>query len=159
MCLFIVHRQIESDHVYEGFYENENLFGSSDYREDSKIFDSINKKVIGKIKDEVKEKIISEFVGLKSKMYSLVTVNNKEIKKAKNEIKMFLKALDIKEYIDVLFNKNLIRHKMKRIQIKLHRIGTYDVCKNYMPCSDDKKYILGDGINSLAYFHKDERTK
>ena len=111
MCLFIVHRQIESDHVYEGFYENKNLFGSSDYREDSKIFDSINKKVIGKIKDEVKEKIISEFVGLKSKMYSLVIVNNKEIKKAKNAIKKFLKALDITEYIDLLFNKNLISIK------------------------------------------------
>ena len=37
------------------------------------------KKVIGKMKDEVKETIISEFVGLKSKLYSLVIVNNEEI--------------------------------------------------------------------------------
>ena len=111
MCLFIVHRQIESDHFYEDFSENKNLFGSSDYREDSKTFDSINKKAIGKPKDKVKEKIISEFVRLKSKMYSLVIVNNKEIKKAKNAIKMFLKALDITEYIDLLFNKNLISIK------------------------------------------------
>ena len=26
-----------------------------------------------------------------------------------------------------------------------------------MSCFDDKIYILGDGINSLAYFHKDIR--
>ena len=32
-----------------------------------------------------------------------------------------------KKYLDVLFNKNSIRHKMKRIQSKLHKIGTYDV--------------------------------
>ena len=37
------------------------------------------KEVIGKMKDEVKETIISEFVGLKSKLYSLVIVNNEEI--------------------------------------------------------------------------------
>ena len=37
----------------------------------------------GKMKDEVKGKIISEFVGLKSNIYSSVIVNNEEIKKAK----------------------------------------------------------------------------
>ena len=35
------------------------------------------------MKDEVKGKIICKFVVLKSKMYSLVIVNNEEIKKAK----------------------------------------------------------------------------
>ena len=48
---------------------------------------------------------------------------------------------------------------MKRIQIKLHRFGTYDVCKTSLPCFDDKRYILDNGINSLAYFHKDVRSQ
>ena len=43
-----------------------------------------------------------------------------------------------------------MRHKMKRIQSKLHRTGTYEVCKISLSCFDDKRYILGDGINSLA---------
>ena len=47
-----------------------------------------------------------------------------------------------------------MRHKMKRIRSKLHRIGTYNVLKNSLSCFDDKRYILDDGINSLAYFHK-----
>ena len=47
---------------------------------------------------------------------------------------------------------------MKRIQSKLHKIGTYDACKIYLSCFDDKIYILDDGINSLAYFHKDEKS-
>ena len=47
---------------------------------------------------------------------------------------------------------------MTRIQIKLHRIGTYDVCKILMSCFNDKRYILGGGINSLAYFYKDVKN-
>ena len=71
--------EIERDDVHEKFYENKNFFDFSDYPEDSKFIDSVNRKVIGKIKDEVKRKIIREFVGLKSKIYSLVILNNKEI--------------------------------------------------------------------------------
>ena len=46
-----------------------------------------------------------------------------------------------------------MEHNIKRIQSKLHRIGTYDVCKISLSCFNDKRYILDDGINSLAYFH------
>ena len=48
---------------------------------------------------------------------------------------------------------------MKRIQSKLHRTGTYDVSKISLSCFDDKRYILDDGINSLAYFHKDIKSQ
>ena len=44
---------------------------------------------------------------------------------------------------------------MKRIQIKLHEIGTCDLNKISLSCFDDKRYVLGDGINTLAYSHKD----
>ena len=48
---------------------------------------------------------------------------------------------------------------MKRIQSKLHRTGTYDVCKISLSCYDDKRYLLDDSINSLAYFYKDIRSQ
>ena len=48
---------------------------------------------------------------------------------------------------------------MKRIQSKLHRIGTYDACKVSLSCFYDKRNTLGDGINSLAYFHKCIRSQ
>ena len=47
---------------------------------------------------------------------------------------------------------------MKKIQSKLYRIGTYDLCKISLPYFYDKKYILDDAISSLAYFHKDVRS-
>ena len=52
-----------------------------------------------------------------------------------------------------------MRHKTKRIQSKLHRIETYDVCKNLLSWFDDKRYILDDGINSYGYFHKDVKSQ
>ena len=48
-----------------------------------------------------------------------------------------------------------MRHKMKRIQSKLHKIGTYELSKINLSCFDDKRYVLDDGINTLAYYHKD----
>ena len=48
----------------------------------------------------------------------------------------------------------MIRHNIKRIQSKLHKIGTYDVCKISLSCFDDKRYVLDDGVNSWLIFIK-----
>lgn len=63
---------------------------------------------------------------------------------------MFL--LSSKKY--VLFNRKITRQKTNRIQGKLPRIGTYDVCRKFLSCFDDEIYMLDDGITTLAYFHK-----
>ena len=133
------------------------MFGFSDYSRNPTFFDPVNKKVIGKTKGKDKEKVVSEFVGLWSKMYSLV--GGEEIKKAKGVDKNIVKNRRHKEFVDVLFNKKMMRHRKKRIQSKLLRIGTYDVCKISLSCFDDKGYILDDGINSFAYFHEDVRSQ
>ena len=48
---------------------------------------------------------------------------------------------------------------MNRIQSKLHRVGTYHVYKISLSCFDDKRYVLDDGMETLAYFHKDVRDR
>ena len=84
--------KIKRDNFYEDFYVDKNLFGFSYYAQDSKFFDPVNKKVIGKMKNEFKEEIISEYFGLKSKMYSLIVVDGKKLKKKKESVKILLKA-------------------------------------------------------------------
>ena len=44
---------------------------------------------------------------------------------------------------------------MNGIQAKKHKIGTSEIDKTSLSCFDDKRYVLDDGVNTLAYFHKD----
>ena len=57
-------------------------------------------------------------------------------------------AIEFKEYKDILFNKQVIRFKMKRIQSKKHDIGTYELNKISLSCFDDKKHH-----NLMVFIH------
>ena len=63
-------------------------------------------------------------------------------------------AIDIDEYKNILFNKKIIRHIMRRTQSKKHKIETHEVNKISLSCFDDKRFILDDGIHTTAYFHR-----
>ena len=73
--------EIKKVDAYEDFYQHKDLFDFSGYSSILKFLDPVNKKVIGKMKDELKGKIISEFVRLKSKIYSLISVDDEEVNK------------------------------------------------------------------------------
>ena len=127
--------EIKSENVYEEFFNwKDLLFDFSNYPKDSKFFDETNKKVIGKMKDEFGGVIVDKFLGLKSKMYSIKKNDGKECNTAKG----VSIATEFKKFIDVLFNKEIIRHKMKRIQSKKHGLGTYETEKIYFSCFDIK---------------------
>ena len=71
---------IKTDDVYEDLYVGRDLFDNSDYAEPSKFFFKNNKKVIGKFRDEAAGNPITEFVGLKKKMYSYKTETKRKKK-------------------------------------------------------------------------------
>ena len=48
---------------------------------------------------------------------------------------------------------------MKRIQAKKHKIGTYEIDKISLSSFDDKRFVLDDGVHTLACFHKDCNKK
>ena len=131
------------ENVYEELFKWKDLFDFSNNPKDSKFFDTTIKKVIGKLKDEFGGVIVDEFVGLKSKMYSMKKIDGKECNSAKECF---------------FFNEKVIRHKMKRIQSKKHKLGTYEIDKISLSCFDDKRYVLDDGIHTLAYFHNNSVT-
>ena len=143
--------EIKSENVYKEFFKWKDLFDFSNYLKDSTFYDESTKKVIGKMKDEYGGAIIDQFIGLKSKMYSIKKINGSESSTTKG-VNI---ATEFNEFKDVLFNKKIIRHKMKRIQAKKHEIGTYEIDKISLSCFNDKRYVLDDGVNTLAYFHKD----
>ena len=59
------------------------MFDFSNHSKDSKFFNETNKKVIGKMKDEFGGVIVSEFVGLKPKIYSMKKIDGKNIMQQK----------------------------------------------------------------------------
>ena len=59
---------------------------------------------------------------------------------------------EFNKFKDVLYGKKIIRQKMKRIQSKKHKLGTYEIDKISLSCFDDKRYVLDDGIYTLVYF-------
>ena len=125
------------------------MFDLSEFQ--SIFFYPTNIRVIGEMKDKFKRIPINKFIGLKSKMYCIVSDDDTEVNTAKGQNI----SIEFNEYEDILFDKKIIRRKMKRIQSKKHKISTYDVNKISLSCFDDKRYILNDGITTLAYFDKD----
>ena len=146
--------EIQTDDVYKDLFLDKEKFDNSDYPEDSPFYFGDNKKVIGKFKDEVAGVPITEFVGLKSKMYSYIKDNGEGGKTAKgikkNVINMNIKH---KNYNNVLLNNTQMRHKMRCIRSVKHQLGTYEINKISLSCFDDKRYIHDNGITSYAYGH------
>ena len=103
------------------------------------------------MKDEYGGVIIDEFIGLKSKIYSIKKIDGSKSSTAKG-VNI---ALELNEFKGVLFNKKIIKHKMKIIQTKKHKIGTFEIDKLSLSCFDDKRQLLDDGVHTLSYFHED----
>ena len=72
------------------------------------------------MKDKFCGVIVDEFAGLKSKMYSIKQIDGKECNTAKG----VSIATEFNKFKDVFFDKKIIRHKMKRIQSKTHKLRT-----------------------------------
>ena len=106
--------EIKSENVYEEFFKHKHSFDFSNFSKDLKFYDDQNKMIFGEMKVAHKRIPINIFVGLKSKMYSMLSDDGKESNTAKevNIVSQF------NEYRDILFNKKVLRHKMKRIQSK-----------------------------------------
>ena len=75
--------------------------------------------------------------------------------KESNKAKGVNIATEFNEFKDALFNQKIIRHKMRRIQSKKHKLGAYEINKISLSCFDDKRSVSKDGIHTLAYFRKD----
>ena len=78
--------EIETLDAYADFIQNKDIFDNSDYNKKSPFYFDHNKKVIGKFKDEAAGIPVTEFVGLRSKMYSY-TLDNKQTKRTAKGIK------------------------------------------------------------------------
>lgn len=129
------------------------LFDTSDFPKDHALYSDVYKKVMGKMKIETNEKCISEYCGLRSKMYAF-SCDGKEDKRAKGIAKVVdKKELRLQHYKNTLFDETSVTSEMNIIRSHDHTIYCEKISKTGLSCFDDKRYLLDDGITSLAYGH------
>ncbi len=137
--------EIETKDVYEDMRVNKDKYDTSDYSKDHPLFCEKNKKVLGKMKDECSGTPIAECVCLRPKMYSILTEDQKNIKKAKGVKKCVVKKKILHEnYLENLFEIKQSRHEMNILRSEGHEI--YSMHLN--------KVSLDDGIHTNAYGYK-----
>ena len=134
--------------------QNLDEYDTSNYPSDHPLYSTNNKKVIGKFKDELGGKVMTEFVGIRPKMYSYVGEDRG--KRAKGVKKSVLKkTITHDDYRTCLFEKEVFHRDMPGLRSYNHVIKGETVHKVALAPLDTKRYILEDGITTLAFGHKD----
>ena len=149
--------EIQTEDFYKDISEDvKDRFDTSDYPENhpSGIPTGINKKVLGKMKDEAAGKIIKEFVGLRAKLYSFIMDDGGEIKKCKGIKKQVVESsISHEDYKTCLLTGKEQLRKQNILRSYNHEVYTEEVNKIALSAQDDKRYILNDGVHTLAWGH------
>jgi len=147
---------VHTNDVYDDFNipELKKHLDMSDYPADHKCFSLENKKRLGCLKDECFGTPIVEFVGLRPKLYTFKTVDDVSKKVGKGITQPVLKKhITFDDYKTCLYKNVKIRKPMKMFRSKKHCVQTVTVNKLALSANDDKRVIMEDKINTLAYGH------
>nr|DAC81331.1 TPA_asm: PolB [Megastigmus wasp adintovirus] len=141
--------------LYEDIKLNIENFDTSDYPENN-IFNMprVNKKIVGLMTDECKGNIITEFIGLRSKMYS-IRVNGEDFVRKIKGIKSSVvkKSITFDDYKNCLDNLKIQKRKQCTIRSRLHNVETIQQIKIALSPYDNKRCIGENGIKTRAWGH------
>ena len=170
--------KIQTEDIYKDMLENHELFYFSGYPDDHPCFSALtpseiehiklkNKKVLGKFKDELAGFSMREFIGIRSKVYSFIVQPEQEeafetFKRAEEMCSKKLKGIKksvVKKKIlhehdrQCLLDGQKILATMTSIRAYRHQCYTIKQTKIALNNFDDKRYILQDGLTTLAHGH------
>ena len=112
----IVH--VQTDDLYKDMSLNADLYDTSNYQSDHPLFSTANKKIIGKFKDELGGQLLTEFIGIRPKMYSYV--GEESGKRAKGVKKSVLcKTITHEDYKKCLLNREVFHRDMPGLIYKI----------------------------------------
>ena len=116
----------------------------------------LNKKVIGLMEVELGGVIMTEFVALRSKLYSYRKLDVLEDKKCKGIKKIIVKkTLTFEDYKTCLFSDFTEYRSQLMVRLAKHEVHTVEVNKVALNRDDDKRISRKDGISTFARGHKD----
>ena len=143
---------VQTEDLYADFAKEMDRFDFSGYPIDHPLYSTVNKKVLGKMKDETNGELISQFIGNRAKMYSILLQSQKSQMRAKGVSRTTLKKkITHQDYVDTLEGGLTLRHVMRNIQRDGHQIVSREQNKVSLCAYDDKRFLLDDGKTSLAY--------
>jgi hypothetical protein len=146
---------IHTEDVYRDLEGMKEYFDTSDYPRDHFLYSRDNCKVLGKFKDECSGQSPLSFVGLRSKMYSLLVDDDHAKMTAKGVKRRYVeKHVKFEMYLDALRNKTTTYAEFLNFKSTAHNIETVHFYKKCLSAYDDKRYVLDDGESTLAFGHK-----
>jgi hypothetical protein len=111
----------------------------------------VHNKVLGKLKERLNSQIIEKFIGLRSKFYAYKTFDGKEAKKAKDiKRNVVQKKICFDDLKNCLLTNEPIYIKQNLFRTINHDIYTVEQSKQALSTFDDKRFILYNGVNTLA---------
>ncbi|XP_043470555.1 DNA polymerase-like [Leptopilina heterotoma] len=147
--------KIKCTDIYSDMKADICKFDTSDYPADNIYgIPQANKKVLGLMKDECNGRIITEFVGLRSKMYS-IRVDGEDFMKKANGVKTVVvkKSISFDDYMYCLKNIKIQTRVQYSIRSKLDNVHTLKQTKIALSPFDDKRYLLENSTDTLAWGH------
>ncbi|XP_071578601.1 uncharacterized protein [Temnothorax nylanderi] len=146
---------IKCDDAYENMKRDIARFDTSDYAVDNAYGMSlVNKKVPGLMKDENNGAIMTEFVGLRAKMYALRVDGKKDCKKAKGvKSNVIARTITFDDYTRCLNDEIEMTRPQSCIRSKMHEVYTISETKIALSLYDDKRYIVPDSTDTLPWGH------
>jgi hypothetical protein len=147
--------EIKTTDFYDDIKCMINNFDTSDYPKDNIYgLPLVNKKVLGKFKDELNGAVMEEFIGLRAKLYAFKIFEGNEVKKVKGVKKNVVqKKICFKDFERCLLTKQPAYRKQVLFRTNKHDIYTVEQNKKALSAHDDKRNILENGINTLAWGH------
>ena len=160
--------EVQTKDIYDDMLKHKDLYDFSEYPENHKCYDVSNKKVIGKFKDEAKGCIITEFIGLRPKLYSfLIEGDEADMKKLKlkeeNKKAKGVKGNVVKNklthnhYRKALFGSSkddiIQQIEFNIIKSSNHIINSVSIKKIGLSCLDNKRHVCDNNIHTLAIGH------
>ena len=133
-------------------------FDTSGYCPNRPLPVGLNKKVIGLMKDELGGKIMTDFVALRSQLYSYKKLDGSEDKKSKGIKKCVVKnskTLTFEDYKTCLFNDSTEYRSQLMFRSSKHEVHPIEVNKVTLNRDDDKRISRKDRISTFAQGHKD----
>ena len=110
--------------------------------------------MLGKFKDKYASLAVQEFVGLRSKMYSILLPCGKAKFTAKGVSRRHvLKHLKHEHYLQTLKTIGSSFLKYRTVRSYKHILKTIEINKNCLSTYDDKRYILPDGVHTFGHGH------